>query len=116
MGSGRESALICSFDEREKLLQRHYEVFDLNYDQINGDAAQVVTAPCHQIFVKRIPKPIYTILFFGDKNLFSRASSKNLHAARIRSTHQAGVDWPTEAFSLHYRQDRCRKPGLKIFD
>ena len=100
MGSGSESALICSFDEREKLLQRHYEVFDLNYDQINGDAAQVVTAPCHQIFVKRIPRPIYEFLLLRDKNLFSRARAKNWLAGRIRSTHQAGADWPTEAFSL----------------
>jgi hypothetical protein len=103
MGSGSESALICSFDEREKLLPRHYEVFYLNYGQINADeAAQVVvTALCHQIFVKRIPRPIYEFLLLRDKNLFSRASTENWRAGQIRSTHQAGVDWPTEAFSLN---------------
>jgi hypothetical protein len=102
MGSGSESALICSFDEREKLFQRHYEVFYLNYGQINADeAAQVVTARCHQIFVKRTPRPIYEFLLLRDKNLFSRASTENWRAGQIRSTHQAGVDWPTEAFSLN---------------
>ena len=58
------------------MLPRHYEVFYLNYGQINADeAAQVVvTALCHQIFVKRIPRPIYEFLLLRDKNLFSRAT------------------------------------------
>ena len=42
-----------------------------------ASAACIIAAPSHPHFWVKVPKPIYTILFCGDKNLFERATGVN---------------------------------------